>query len=90
MGVPKLRRTTNESLKQCRALMQILNDADKLVIIVVVKGEDNAEGILKPDHIPNTITKLRQYFDCLFTNAKVGNLSPGIWIALDPDRESLQ
>ena len=39
--------------------MRILYDADKLVIITLVKGEDNAEAILKPDQIPNTITKLR-------------------------------
>ena len=62
MGVPKLRRPINEAPKKYRTPMRILYDADKLVIITLVKGEDNAEAILKPDQIPNTITKLRRYY----------------------------
>ena len=56
----------------------------------LVRVRDNDEAILSPDKIPNTITKQRRYFERLFPNGKGGNLNPGIRIAFDSDRETLQ
>ena len=49
-------------------MLNILKDAESQVILTLVKGEYNCEVILKLSDIPPTITKLRQYFDCLFPN----------------------
>ena len=90
MVVPKFQQTIDKALKKFRTLMRILQDADKLVIFTVVKGEDNSEDILKRSDIPNIVTKLRRYLDRLFPSAESGNLNPGIWIAFDNDQKSLQ
>ena len=70
--------------------MQIIQAEDKSVIISVVKGENNVEAILKPNQVPYTITKLRQYFERLFQNMNGGNMNHWIMIAFDSNRESLQ
>ena len=38
MVFPKLQRPINDALKQCRTLMPIFHDADKLVVVAVMKG----------------------------------------------------
>ena len=70
-------------------MLKILQDAESSVILTRVKVGMNSEAILKPSNITPTITILRQYFDRLFPNTKVGNLNPSIRIAFNNDQEKI-
>ena len=53
------------------------------MITTIYKGVDNQEEITREIKIPSSKTKLRKYFDILYSNNKGDNCNPGLKIAFD-------